>query len=280
MKRILTILLTVIMLSTSVFTTQIVAAEDGVSEDSYRNVKYAEENDTGNDDGFVTPPLTFHGGSLHAEVLEHHKKSDSPNETIPSSYDLRDYNLVTKVKDQNPYGTCWSFAAAASAESGIMKKYGTNMNPDLAELQVAYYNWTSYQREDPMKLITNDGNLFTTDDPYTTQLDVGGWDLTAVFAITSGIGFSDETMYPYTTNNIKKYLNGNGPNPCYSTKYRLRSARLLSISETDLIKSYLMNYGALAVSYCHVDSYYNSTNAAYYQNQYDENYANHAVTLV
>ena len=43
-----------------------------------------------------------------------------PHAAAPSSYDLRTLNRVTSVKDQDPYGTCWSFASLGSLESGLM----------------------------------------------------------------------------------------------------------------------------------------------------------------
>ena len=38
----------------------------------------------------------------------------------PERFDLRDGNLLTYVKDQNPYGTCWAHAAVASLESFLL----------------------------------------------------------------------------------------------------------------------------------------------------------------
>ena len=34
---------------------------------------------------------------------------------LPAKFDLRDYNLVSSVKDQAPFGTCWGFAASLRA---------------------------------------------------------------------------------------------------------------------------------------------------------------------
>ncbi len=57
-------------------------------------------------------------------------------DVLPESFDLRDYGLSTSVKNQNPFGTCWTFASAASAESSIMK-YMPSV--DIAELHTAFY---------------------------------------------------------------------------------------------------------------------------------------------
>ncbi|MBQ6560035.1 MAG: cell wall-binding repeat-containing protein [Erysipelotrichaceae bacterium] len=283
MKRILTILMAVILLCSSLLSARILTAEDDGNIDESAQVvqetiegssENGSEEDTSNGNGFVTPPLTFHSGRLNKELLKHHRDADSIEETIPSSFSLKNEGYVTSVKNQDPYGTCWAFAALSSAESGVLKKYGRTLN--LAELQLAYYTWNSYQEADPMNLITKDGNKMT---PKADSLDAGGWDLTAVFSLASGVGMSDESTYPYSS--AKTYLKGNGTKPCYSTKYRLKSARWLSMTETDLIKSYLMNYGAMAVSYCHIDyGCFNETTGAYYQNRYSSNYSNHAVTLV
>ena len=38
---------------------------------------------------------------------------------FPSRFDLRDLGLVTPVKLQDPWGTCWAFAATSASESSI-----------------------------------------------------------------------------------------------------------------------------------------------------------------
>lgn len=44
---------------------------------------------------------------------------------LPSSYDVRDEGVVRPVKRQNPWGTCWGFAAIAAAETSILSEMGT-----------------------------------------------------------------------------------------------------------------------------------------------------------
>ena len=52
-------------------------------------------------------------------------------ESIPSSYDLRDYGWVSSVKDQGSSGSCWTFASIAAIESYLLKTY--NLSADLSE---------------------------------------------------------------------------------------------------------------------------------------------------
>ncbi len=53
-----------------------------------------------------------------------------PAFTLPTSYDLRTLGRVTSVKDQNPYGTCWSFAACGSLESCLLPGESRDFSED------------------------------------------------------------------------------------------------------------------------------------------------------
>ena len=50
---------------------------------------------------------------------------------LPSSYDLRDYGLVTPVRDQGGSGSCWAFSTIAALESYLLKN--ENISYDLSE---------------------------------------------------------------------------------------------------------------------------------------------------
>lgn len=45
-----------------------------------------------------------------------------------SELDLRKEDIITPVKDQGPYGTCWSFAVTGMVESMIKMKFGHDVN--------------------------------------------------------------------------------------------------------------------------------------------------------
>ncbi|MBP3879420.1 MAG: hypothetical protein J6D46_03800, partial [Lachnospiraceae bacterium] len=97
------------------------------------------------------------------EVLKYHG-----NETDPAAFSLRAYtedgqSVVTPVKDQSPWQTCWGFSAIAASESsilsecynkwdqlapGLLERYGIKSFKelcewlDLSERQVAWFAFT------------------------------------------------------------------------------------------------------------------------------------------
>ena len=49
------------------------------------------------------------------------KRAKSPY-YLPSAYDSRELQLVTPVKNQGNYGTCWAFAASSCVETALIKR--------------------------------------------------------------------------------------------------------------------------------------------------------------
>jgi hypothetical protein len=64
-------------------------------------------------------------------------------EVLPSSYDARDYDLVTVAKDQGSCGSCWAFASVGAFESHLLKAYALGPE-DLSEQQQISCNTGMY----------------------------------------------------------------------------------------------------------------------------------------
>ena len=124
---------------------------------------------------------------------------------MPESFDLRsvdtdgdgigDRCYVTPVRFQNPFGTCWGFAAIAAAEISIL---GNNLKYeedawktlDLSEKQLAYF--TNVPLNDPDN--PQNGEGITPDDitDASQVYDRGGTAFLATSTFAQGIGPSAE----------------------------------------------------------------------------------------
>ena len=74
-------------------------------------------------------------------------------EELPSKYDMREKGLVTPVKRQNPWGTCWAFGVTAAVESSILSATDSTYDEiglDLSEKHLAYFGLSPItEDEDP-----------------------------------------------------------------------------------------------------------------------------------
>ncbi len=154
--------------------------------------------------GFAASAETQENDGLHASYYENYQKylaakssgaSASPSviadgtavsqAVLPSAYDLRSDGLMTSVKDQNPYGTCWTFASMASLESTIIAR---NPDADLSEWYLAYYTYSDVFGFAPTNA---DG------DEVESRMNSGGNYNMAAAMLCSGMGPVVESFFPY-----------------------------------------------------------------------------------
>ena len=148
-------------------------------------------------------------------------------DSYPESFDLRsadldgsgrEKNYVTPVKMQDPFGTCWGFAAIASAETSILSELGLSyeeykekydVDMDLSEHHLAWFAHTP---------LPDDGNfsqdgeglyVVGSEENPTKRMNVGDYPLTATSVFSSGIGPVYEESCPYRGKNgtIGLYIN-------------------------------------------------------------------------
>ena len=125
---------------------------------------------------------------------------DSPTEegAYPSKFDLRDLGVVTPVKLQDPWGTCWAFAATAAVETSILSKMGSTYAETGLDLSERYLAWYVAQpvTEDISSSQAGEG-LHLYDENPNAIYKFGGAGYCAGTLYAQGIGPVPESEYPY-----------------------------------------------------------------------------------
>jgi len=129
---------------------------------------------------------------------------------FPEKYDLRDYGLVTPVKVQNPWGTCWSFGTVAASEISILgslglttaefaEKYGEEL--DLSEKHLAYFTTAALPDNAALQypFYPNQAGegAHILEDAERGALDMGGNFVLSTSSLASGVGILKEKYAPY-----------------------------------------------------------------------------------
>ena len=122
---------------------------------------------------------------------------------LPESYDLRNEGVVTPVKKQEPWQTCWAFSAIAASETSILsmlKERGEAINAkdlDLSEKHLAWFaqqpitaSVNPEQEGEGMHMVKETGN---PNQVYNN----GGFDLLVTTLFSAGIGPVIEEAFPY-----------------------------------------------------------------------------------
>ena len=128
----------------------------------------------------------------------------------PAAFDLRDvdwHSYVTSVKFQNPFGTCWGFAAIAAAETSVLGSHFAD-NPEaykalnFSEKQLAFFSHTHI--DDPsnpqdsegiysIKYDLVDGKLVPTEPLVAEDYYTGGTPFLATNTFAAGAGPTQES---------------------------------------------------------------------------------------
>ncbi len=221
--------------------------------------------------------MRLENGEIYSEGTVSNGISDkAKSANLPESYDLREQGLVTSVKNQYNFGTCWAFAALASLESSLIEK---DPMVDLCEWSLAY---TTYCDEFG----------FAYRDDIDTLFDEGGLFEYAAPMLTAGIGCVDEGYFGYDYGDLE-ILN------CGLVQDDWRAARYCQTTECVMmrywrygnnfadelkaVKNAIYEGHVLSIDFDHTDAAYNEDNHCYYYT-YDahsgEEVYGHAVALV
>lgn len=208
MKRFTSTVLSVILALTMVSGPAVYAAGDTGGPESGGKNSEAIRDLAGQLADQTRDPFDFVGKKGKAELKE------APD--YPESFDLRnvdtdgdgtpDTSYVTPVKFQNPFGSCWGFAAIAAAETSILGNEKLNSDEhgdplystspvqgadgreilDLSEKHLTYFAATAL--DDPDSPQNGEGAHYFKDSSASTRLDNGGLPFYATSLFSSGIG--------------------------------------------------------------------------------------------
>ena len=118
---------------------------------------------------------------------------------LPAKFDLRDKGLVTPVKRQDPWGTCWSFGAIAAAESSILSEMGTTFAEtplDLSEAHLIAFGNSPVTKEHSDTQY-DEGMYQKGGNGGTNTAFRGGNSVIASTLFASGVGPMLESAFPY-----------------------------------------------------------------------------------
>ena len=200
----------------------------------------------------------------------------------PSKYDSREKGLITSVKDQHPFGTCWAFGMAAIMESSLLSQgKGTY---DLSEEHLSYF--FSNRQNDPLGNTANDKNVVSGN-----YHNIGGNDyLAAVFLSTwSGMTTEADVPFPTDSSHSQDLTTEISAGKAYNAAAYLKNASFSSYSvaadkfegSKNRMKELLLNDHAVSIMFYMSENYVNPDTAAYcYPTTTSSKMINHIVTVV
>ena len=202
------------------------------------------------------------------------KAEENGGETFPSRYDPRELGLVTEVKDQGVYGTCWAFAIASVLESNaLLRGYGKF---DLSEYQLAYM--CMHAAQDGISFVEGEG------PECSGSWFVGPYGAIMSSSLLRGCAIRTEEEFPYSM--IEEPL----PDDGFSADGALYVDSCYTVPNDDpnALKELIVENGAFYTNICALSwidesgDYCNwDTGAAYFPKFTDKYaYIDHFVTIV
>ncbi|MDE7259892.1 MAG: hypothetical protein K2N77_11750, partial [Lachnospiraceae bacterium] len=181
-------------------------------------------------------------------------------EDLESTYDSRKEGILTPIRNQNPWGTCWAFAALGTMESSLLKQ-GLG-SYDLSERHLAYFAY--HTRGDVLENAIGDR---VETGPSPGYLNNGGNVMTAASTLMNWHGAAAESKYPYVNNSI-------GPADLsqavsQDTTAILKNFYMLNTKANDAatiqnVKRLVKQYGSVMWAYYDATQYHNAATHAYY----------------
>lgn len=193
---------------------------------------------------------------------------------LPTKYNPLDEGGtgMPEIRNQNPYGTCWTFSSLGMGEVNQYVKNGKTF--DLSELHLAYFAYHSVV--DPLGGLDGDSNALESDDP--SFLESGGSLALSYNVLANWVGAAAEETAPYEEAE-DALTNGLEDSIAYEDVLHLQGAYKINLQEEpDVAKQMISQYGGIGASYYHSNACYNYDYYSYYNNVNTS--TNHAIMIV
>lgn len=123
--------------------------------------------------------------------------AEARSKKLPKKYDLRKKGLVTPVKNQNPYSSCWAFGGIAAAESSLLKAKKTTYKKSKLDLSEKHVAWFVYQKITKKEDKRQIGEGLIPLNKKENIYDGGGQTAFITTVFSSGSGPMPEKYFPY-----------------------------------------------------------------------------------
>jgi len=285
-------------------------SSDGETEESE-----AAENATVSENGMDDPePVVIVSGNSAEEVPKvssfglgyHDIDKEAPDfsttmperAAYPSAYrsDRVDVNgdgvmesTLPALRNQNPYGTCWAFAAIGACEANLIRKGLADTNIDLSESHLAYFFYNKAVNVGDLR--GNTVGDYNRCDAFTNYLDAGGNTYMTMWHLAGWAGVTSESRsdkFKYSNVNPSLVMDNNAATIFGSDDFHVQDCTIVNTNDTYSMKAMIMKNGSLAMSYCSDDEYDskyhdgtrpNAGDEGSYYCPYSEN-TNHAIQVV
>ncbi len=187
----------------------------------------------------------------------------------PIKYDLRSEGILSPMRNQGHFGTCWAFGSFGSLESTFKRRDG--ISRDFSEAHLSYFAYVDLGPDMP---------AFTPQEPPFGSdpiFDQGGnvWKSTAI--LSRWTGAVNESDRPYQS--VSPWPQDALPLSSDPVSSHLEQVLFLgSDFYGPSLKSAVMDYGAVAFSMVWSDDSFNASTDSYYNSTGDG--GGHAVLLV
>ncbi len=250
------------------------APQDAFAKDStvMQNWKNAAQSASSN------PNYQAFGFALPSENLGNSSEATTASE-LPSKLDLRDRGVVTPVKLQDPWGTCWGFAAIAASETSILSEANKTYEEtklDLSERQLAWFTYSQTTEQQVGETQAGEGFHNTSKDA-NFGLNMGGFRTYASSVFASGSGPMLESDIPYQNNEFIKVCEVRKPTGNESDDISI-STEYLTDSQIEKLKQ----EGAVITERTWAGNFMKQVDSTHYEHVYttwkvDDSYRNSSV---